>query len=97
MDEIQTMPGISNHHTVTALYKSKLDINKKPKHTVYLYGKADNTTIEKELTDFKEQYLEEANEKPVNENREQFKKKLASIIEKMYQKRQWQQKETYHT
>ena len=80
MDEIQTTPGKRNHHAVTALYRSKLDINKKPKCTVYMYGKADNTAIEKELTDFKELYLKEANEKPVNENWEQFKKKIASII-----------------
>ena len=40
-----------------------------------MYGKADNIVTEKELTDFKEQYLKEANEKPVNENWEQFKKK----------------------
>ena len=52
-----------------------------------MYGKADNTTIKKELTDFKEQYLEEANEKPVNENWEQFKKKLAPIIDKSVPKK----------
>ena len=74
MDEIQTTPGISNHHAATALYRSKLNINKKPKHTVYMYGKAENTAIEKGLTDFKELYLKEANEKPVNEILEQFKK-----------------------
>ena len=33
-----------------------------------MYGKADNTAIEKKLTDFIEQYLKEANEKPFNEN-----------------------------
>ena len=82
MDEIQTTSGISDHHAVTALYRSKLDINKKTKHTVYMYGKADNNAIEKELTDFKELYLKEANEKPANENWEQFKKKLVSIIGK---------------
>ena len=75
MDEIQTIPGISDHHAVTALYRSKLDINKKSKCIVYMYGKADNSTTEKELTDFKEQYLEEANERPVNKKWEQFKKK----------------------
>ena len=47
-----------------------------------MYGKADNTAIGKELTDFNELYLREANEKPVNENWEQFKKKLASLIDK---------------
>ena len=77
MDEIQTTPGISNHHAVTALYRSELDINIKPKHTVYMYGKADNAAIEKDLTDFEEHYLEEANEKLVNENWEQFKKKTS--------------------
>ena len=82
IDEIQTTPGISNHHAVTALYRSKLNIDKKPKHTVYMYGKAENTAIEKELTDFKELYLKGSNEKPVNENWEQFKKKLTSIIDK---------------
>ena len=92
MDEIQKTPGISDHHAVTALYRSKLDINKNQKPTVYMHGKVDNTAIEKELTDFKELYLKEANEKPVNENWEQFKKKLASIIDKIYQKRQWEQK-----
>ena len=56
MDEIQTTPGISNHHAVTAFYRSKLDINK-TKCTVYMYGKADNTAIEMELTDLKELYL----------------------------------------
>ena len=77
MIEIQTTSDISNHHAVTALYRCKLDINKKPKCTVYMYGKADNTAIEKELTDFKEQYLKEANEKPINENWEQFQKKTS--------------------
>ena len=33
-----------------------------------MYGKADNSTNEKELTDLKELFLKEANEKPVNEN-----------------------------
>ena len=69
----------------------------KPKHTVYMYGKADNTPIEKELADFKEQYPKEGNVKPVNENWEHFKKKLASIIDKNVPKRWWEQKEAYCT
>ena len=82
MDEIQTIPGISNCYAVTSLCRNKLDMNKNLKHTVYMYGKAGNTAIEKELTDSKEQYLKKANEKPVNEKWEQVKKKLASIIDK---------------
>ena len=39
-----------------------------------MYGEADNSAIEKEPTDFIEQYLKEANEKSVNENWEQFNK-----------------------
>ena len=38
MDEIQTTPGISNHHEVKALYRSKLDIKQKIKvYCIYVW------------------------------------------------------------
>ena len=82
VQDVRTTTGISDHLAVTAKYKHKLETNKKPKRTIYMYSKANKESLEQDLLDVQQKFLLEANSRTVNENWKTFTRSLAQITDK---------------
>ncbi len=41
VEDVQSIPGISDHQAVTIKYTARIKINKKPERTIYKYDRAD--------------------------------------------------------
>ncbi|XP_014679418.1 PREDICTED: RNA-directed DNA polymerase from mobile element jockey-like, partial [Priapulus caudatus] len=80
IEAVQTVPGISDHHAVTAKYKHRITPNKKPKRTIYMYGKADTSLLETDLLAFKENFMREAEGRSVNTNWDILKVNIEIVI-----------------
>ena len=82
MDKVEVISGISDHHAVTAFFSGKLQVNKKPRRTIYMYKRANKDVLTEEIRKLKDQVVETANNRNAEENWNYFKEGLNNIVEK---------------
>ena len=82
VNNVQVKPGISDHDSVSVDVPLKADINRKKARTVHLYNKANKDEMEKEIKNFKDQFIATSSERSVQANWEYFKARIGDIVNK---------------
>ena len=78
--DVEVVPGMSDHEAVTALCDTNVQTNKKKPRTVHIYRKANMEGIQKDLSEFAEEFLDSNNTRNTSENWDFFKEALVDSM-----------------
>ncbi|XP_072048592.1 uncharacterized protein [Amphiura filiformis] len=82
VDSCKAVAGLSDHEAVSFTINTKPRINKKVQRKVFLFGKADMTSIQSEMTDFQHYFLDsDPSSRSVQENWDMFTDELKSVMD----------------
>jgi len=82
-EDINILPGVSDHEGVSIVYKQHISRNKKPPRNVYIFKRADMDAIKHELHNYRnQQFQDHCKEGDVNYTWEKLKITLQTIMDK---------------
>ena len=83
IQNVEVMPGISDHKTVVCIVKTNPKLMTKPRRKIYCYGKADFDSIRTDMDTFKKGFFYENDRqtRTVNDNWTKLKDRLHNTKE----------------
>ena len=82
VENIEVIPGLSDHHGITFNVKTEVNRNKKKPRKVYLFRKANEAGLREELIDLNSMFFRTATNKSIERNWNLFKSGILDAISK---------------